>query len=215
MTSTLYELHIKTKTWHKRWPKPTNNRNSTSSSTSSSSTSPPPAFSPRPRYFHSATAHRNKLVIFGGQSHPAPSPHKRHPTQQLDTLSDLVVYDITTDEWYAPAVTCAAGVERPVGRYAHLAVVSEVAGEEARLTVLGGQDDKNKYLDERFVLDLGRMEWVAAGALGRSVGTYRSSAAVAEWSVDPSKLDRGATSRRPIRDDHEPVLIFTNAGGAQ
>jgi hypothetical protein len=220
MVGALYELTLPTLTWHKRSPPP----------------NPDPATaSPRPRYFHSCTPWRRKLIVIGGQTPPTPAspPQSLSPeVAELETLADLAIWDMDKQEWSMPNITCAEGVTPPAARYAHLAVVSEVVvdgsddgegkgGErvEARLTLLGGQDTSNKYLNQRHVLDLDKMEWSVGDVLGRSVGGYRSVAVAADATVEPLQvsdgLERSSASRRPTKEAPEPIVIFTNAGGAQ
>lgn len=225
MCDDLWELNLSTLAWTKRWPPP-------DSPTQDSASAIP---GPKPRYFHSCTSWGDhSLVVFGGQTILPPPLHTDSDsstdtddqTIHLDTLADLAVYHIQTDEWSFPTPTCAAGVSAPAGRYAHLAVVSSVhdsrdAGVEARarLTLLGGQDAGNKYLDERHVLDLGRMEWVVEAGLGRNVGGYRSVAVASEWTVTKGGkhgvLESSSASVTPDEDLLEPIVVFTNAGGAQ
>jgi len=222
MRDDLWELDLDTLVWTKRWPLPG----------ITDDTVP----GPEPRYFHSATSWgSHSLVVFGGQTVVAPeaggataepSSDEADTQVQLHTLADLAVWDIASGKWNLPSPCCREGVAPPVGRYAHLGVVSEAhdsrnpgVAVRARLTLLGGQDALNRYLFERHVLDLNRMEWVAADALGRNVGGYRSVAVASEWTVNQAgrsgELESSASSTRPDENALEPIIVFTNAEVSQ
>ncbi|KAG6897756.1 hypothetical protein C0992_011425 [Termitomyces sp. T32_za158] len=95
---------------------------------------------PRARYFHSADAWNNKLIIFGGMSN---QPDSINP-EDLCVLNDVRFFDITTRHWL-PASQSIPVPEQlsPRARYAHLSSVS--AG---RLFIIGGQDFNNTWLDD-------------------------------------------------------------------
>lgn len=100
--------------------------------------------SPRPRYFHSAEAWDDKLVIFGGMGYannlvdhtqqptsldPAPDPEVG-----LCVLDDVLVYDCTHRTWSFPVTSAAPNIAIPSPRYAHLSCLTSEAGYAGPLT---------------------------------------------------------------------------------
>lgn len=207
MVSSLHSLDLRTYEWYRAFP--------TSDTTDSG---------PRPRYFHSATAWDDKLVIFGGQALRA-DVDAAEGSAQLKTLADIAIWDTTTRIWTIPTPALASGMLPPPPRYAHLAVVSEAfsghdsSSAAARLTIIGGQDDNNAYITSMHTLDLKRMEWVAEQQLPRHVGAYRSVAATSGCNIvqrDPRNgVESGAVhSVKSSLDDSVPTLLFTNAASS-
>lgn len=192
MVNSLHALDLRSLAWTQLWP-------------------PCPGSTmfrgPAPRYFHSAQAWGDKLVVFGGQTFVAgPGPASQGPSGadspqggaggRLETLDELVIFDTKLRTWSFPSPSLASGVSRPSPRYAHLSVVTAVASRpspgfrepsrhSSRLVVIGGQDYENNYLPDLAVLDLEAMEWVAEAPYPRKAGTYRSVAASAAVSIVP------------------------------
>ncbi|GAA5994960.1 hypothetical protein JCM5350_007203 [Sporobolomyces pararoseus] len=208
MVSTLYCLDLRTLVWTKINP-------ATPSSTSS--TSAIPLVQPSPRYFHSAEAWGDKLVIFGGQSYVVDEGFERAQGDEspggpgvvgggghLETLNDLLIFDTIEQIWSSPIPTLRPGNHPPVPRYAHLSVVATFASQSApgledsnpstnsRLLVIGGQDYQNNYLSEMSVLDLEKMEWIAQAPYPRKAGTYRSVASSSQTSLAPLETKLGS-----------------------
>uniref|UniRef100_A0A0W0FUG0 Regulatory protein ral2 n=1 Tax=Moniliophthora roreri TaxID=221103 RepID=A0A0W0FUG0_MONRR len=124
---------------------------------------------PRPRYFHSADAWNNQLIIFGGMSNQPDSPNP----DELCVLNDVRFFDLTTRHWI-PASQFPAPVSEtfvPRARYAHLSSVTA-----DRLFIIGGQDFFNTWLDDVCVYDLLGKTWVQRRDYPRHCGTYRSVA---------------------------------------
>ncbi|TNY22053.1 hypothetical protein DMC30DRAFT_173860 [Rhodotorula diobovata] len=192
MVNSLHALDLRSLAWTQLWPP-------CPGSTMSRG--------PAPRYFHSAQAWGDKLVVFGGQTFVAgPGPASQGPPGadspqggaggRLETLDELVIFDTKSRTWSFPSPSLASGVSRPSPRYAHLSVVTAVASRpspgfrepsrhSSRLVVIGGQDYENNYLPDLAVLDLEAMEWVAEAPYPRKAGTYRSVAASAAVSIVP------------------------------
>ena len=155
MVSTLYSLSLRTLTWTLLWPP--------ASSEPTDSSDPPPHPSdhhpdgPVPRYFHSAEAWGNKILVFGGEGYSTLGEGENVDAVPLRTLSDLCVWDTDKNSWEFPEPTCAEGVEPPAPRYAHLGAVSSflepassdfatvpsASREKSRLIIMGGQDIRN------------------------------------------------------------------------
>ncbi|KAL1924224.1 uncharacterized protein VTP21DRAFT_7259 [Calcarisporiella thermophila] len=162
MTNDLYELNTATLHWRRL------------------ATAPAPGhLQPQARYFHSASYHAGRLIVFGGMGYSAyprdggETPGKRG---QLTVLDDLHVLDLETLTWTQPQIS--PGLFDPQARYAHNAAV---AGD--RLIVIGGQDITNAYIEEVNLLDLNEWTWTLSRACPNQLGTYRSVAATVAPSV--------------------------------
>ncbi|BGO95746.1 hypothetical protein NBRC10512_001582 [Rhodotorula toruloides] len=228
MVDTLYALDLRRLVWDKLWPPP--------------SSAPPASKGPTPRYFHSAAAWEDKLVVFGGQRFvPALGSGAGNGEGHLETLDELIVWDTQERCWSFPSTAVRNGAKRPTPRYAHLSVVSTVSTEpialfppsssslpasrrpsdaptSSRLLVLGGQDYENNYVSDLAILDLSTMEWVAHAQYPRKAGTYRSVAAVGAVGVRPRE-ERGANvvsswAEGPTEEREEPVYVFSNTNFA-
>lgn len=132
MVSNLYSLSLRTLTWTLLSPLPT-------------SSNPSPQV-PAPRYFHSAEAWGDKIVIFGGEGYGP--PEEGMDGAPLCTLGDVCIWDTVEGEWSFPAMACGEGVEVPAPRYAHLAVVQTFVDEQkgvesSVMVIIGGQDVRN------------------------------------------------------------------------
>ncbi|KAJ7600839.1 hypothetical protein C8J56DRAFT_911415 [Mycena floridula] len=124
---------------------------------------------PRARYFHSADAWNNQLVVFGGMSN---QPDSANP-DELCVLNDVRFFDLASRHWL-PASHISSPSSDPLvprARYAHL---SSITGD--RLFIIGGQDFYNTWLDDVCVYDLLGKAWVLRRDYPRHCGTYRSVA---------------------------------------
>lgn len=170
MVATLYCLDLRSLEWRKVWPAQADGE---AVASGDEEPSPPGAFegersdgsdtfAPQARYFHSACAWGDRLVIFGGEGYgptapgttpDTPSP-ENDPTLALKTLDDVCIWDTKARRWVDGATSCREGVERPAARYAHLGVVTSVKVEEGEgetrearersvMLVMGGQDIRN------------------------------------------------------------------------
>ncbi|BGO99756.1 hypothetical protein NBRC10513v2_003984 [Rhodotorula toruloides] len=233
MVATLYCLDLRTLEWRKVWPA----KSEGEVVASDDEPSPPGAFeggssdeaetfAPQARYFHSACAWEDKLVIFGGEGYgptapgttpDTPSP-ENDPTLALKTLDDVCIWDTKAGKWVDGATTCEEGVERPAARYAHLGVVTSVkveegegekgeAREKAVMLVMGGQDIRNTYLHSMNVLDLNSMTWIQASNWDRHIGTYRAVATCPRYTVVPTAVSQPvpASSDEAVDDAQRAV----------
>ncbi|GAA5912223.1 hypothetical protein JCM5296_005451 [Sporobolomyces johnsonii] len=197
MVSTLYSLDLRTLVWTRLWPKAEADRAAAMSEEG-----------PSPRYFHSAEAWEDKLLLFGGQtfvlegeggSEAREGDEEHQPQGHLETLDELWIFDTTQRTWLSPPTTVRKAVHRPTPRYAHLAVVTSSSSHahvgfdgsplptstSSRLLIIGGQDFQNNYLCEMSVLDLGSMTWIAEAPFPRKAGSYKSVGAAAKVSIVP------------------------------
>ncbi|GJN94458.1 hypothetical protein Rhopal_007538-T1 [Rhodotorula paludigena] len=224
MTNSVYALDLRSLAWTKLWPP---------AAVPTSATAAVAAEGPAPRYFHSAQAWDDQLVIFGGQSYVAGSDGSGGA--HLETLNELVLFDTKRHTWSFPSPTCRPGTSAPSPRYAHLSQVTRVASRpppgfaqdpptySSRLVILGGQDAENNYLPDLAVLDLAQMQWVAQAPYPRKAGTYRSVAATASVGVAPREEKIGTDGEvlvysshavEPTEDKEEPVWVYSNSNFA-
>ncbi|GAA6020482.1 hypothetical protein JCM11491_001368 [Sporobolomyces phaffii] len=206
MVSTLYALDLRTLVWTRVNP---------ATSSPASSTSALPLVQPSPRYFHSAEAWGDKLVVFGGQSYVVEEATPPGSLSieggggggHLETLDELWIFDTVSQTWSSPLPTAKPGTALPIPRYAHLAVVATVSSEPpvpgfedrapppsttSRLVVIGGQDYQNNYISEMSVLNLDTMEWIAQAPYPRKAGSYRSVASTSKTSLAPLETKPGS-----------------------
>ncbi|GAA6004634.1 uncharacterized protein JCM10292_005699 [Rhodotorula paludigena] len=221
MTNSVYALDLRSLAWAKLWPP---------AAVPASATAAVAAEGPAPRYFHSAQAWDDQLVIFGGQSYVAGSSGSGGA--HLETLNELVLFDTKRHTWSFPSPTCLPGTSAPSPRYAHLSQLTRVASRpppgfsqdpptySSRLVILGGQDADNNYLPDLAVLDLDQMQWVAQAPYPRKAGTYRSVAAAASVGVAPREEKIGTDGEvlvysshaiEPTEDKEEPVWVYSNS----
>ncbi|GAA6063862.1 hypothetical protein JCM10212_003553 [Sporobolomyces blumeae] len=220
MVSTLFCLDLRTLVWSRIPPAlaaSSNPRPPTDSLPYLASPTAPPTDGPSARYFHSAEAWGDKLVVFGGQSYVSDdkawpqdadaSDEASTSSGHLETLDELWIFDTVSRKWSSPVTTTRGAAARPTPRYAHLAVVATVSSEppvpgfeqsapppsaSSRLVVIGGQDYQNNYLSEMSVLDLDEMEWIGQAPYPRKAGTYRSVASTAKSSLAPLETRLGS-----------------------
>ncbi|BGP40240.1 hypothetical protein JCM10449v2_004198 [Rhodotorula kratochvilovae] len=218
MVGTLYRLDLASGAWAQLWPPAAGEDEGANG-----------AQGPQARYFHSACAWGDKLVIFGGEGYGADesasgssfastdATPETDPALALRTLDDVFVWDTAAGRWLDGETSCAEGVERPAARYAHLGVVTSAAvadgegekREKAVMLVMGGQDIKNTYLHSVNILDLETMTWVKNGNWERHIGTYRAVAASPRYSVVPT-----TSTPSPLADDAsslEPLIQLAHS----
>jgi leucine-zipper-like transcriptional regulator 1 len=133
---------------------------------------------PEPRYFHTASNHRNEsIIVFGGLS-PASEEGGRERC-----LDDLAIFDLTKREWRIPKFP--DGLQVPPKRYAHVATISR-----DRLVIVGGELRSNgmksspENLLDLHVFDIPTETWVHSRAFGTQedhIGYYRSVMATAPY----------------------------------
>ncbi|KIL67898.1 hypothetical protein M378DRAFT_73224 [Amanita muscaria Koide BX008] len=129
---------------------------------------------PRPRYFHSADAWNNHLVVFGGMTNQLDSPNP----DELCVLNDVHFFDLAAQHWVTAPLPQSFEANIPRARYAHLSAITS-----NRLFVIGGQDFYNTWLDDICVFDLCTKTWVQRRDYPRHCGTYRSVAVASHLTV--------------------------------
>jgi hypothetical protein len=141
---------------------------------------------PNARYFHSADAWNQQLIIFGGMGNKQDSN-----SEELCVLNDVRIFDLASKRWLPTLATNSLPSDPtpdsliPKARYAHLSSVTA-----DRLFIIGGQDLSNVWLDDVHVYDLVSKAWVQRRDYPRHCGTYRSVAVSAELCVRvPSDTD--------------------------
>lgn len=169
MVSDLYVFDLETFVWEKVDPGPNDDV-------------------PGARYFHSADAYGDSLVLFGGMGYVSPD------SEELCVLNDVRIFDLKTRRWRpaSPQATLPpdAPTHIPRSRYAHLSSVTS-----DRLFIIGGQDMTNVWLDDIHVFDLVKMAWVQRQDYQRHCGTYRSVAVSGKLRVRlPQEEQRGDSS---------------------
>ncbi|KAG8969389.1 hypothetical protein FRC03_003080 [Tulasnella sp. 419] len=127
---------------------------------------------PGARYFHSADAWNNRLIVFGGMGYTSANP------DELCVLNDVRFFDLTSRKWIPSTPqdldnTIPPNTPSlvPRARYAHLSSITS-----DRLFIIGGQDMSNVWLDDIHVFDLVRGAWIQKREYPRHCGTYRSVA---------------------------------------
>lgn len=121
------------------------------------------AAQPTARYFHSANAFGDLIVIFGGMS-VLPDT-----VDSLCILDDIAIFDTKRRTWSIDNKFTTESERRPKPRYAHLSTIS--AG---RLIIAGGQELKNDYLEDAAIFDLHNRTWIGTYPISKQCGAYRS-----------------------------------------
>lgn len=156
---------------------------------------------PRPRYFHSACAYNNSIVIFGGIGHVGA------PKERL--LDDVSIFDIDTMCWKIPDIPPSEFAPQP--RYAHLAVVTV----HDCMSIVGGQDIDDNYIDDVNVLDLKTLEWRLGKRQENHMGAYQSVAVATQPNTPlPAMLKESLgeiPSDEALEADREPLMDEVNA----
>ncbi|TFK52488.1 regulatory protein ral2 [Heliocybe sulcata] len=167
MVSDLYAFDLESFVWERILPFPDDEM--------------PPA-----RYFHSADAWNNILIIFGGMGI---SPDSDNP-EDLCVLNDVRFFDLSSRRWMSWSSSAASENLIPKARYAHLSSITS-----DRLFVIGGQDLANVWLDDVHIYDLKTRAWIQRRDYPRHCGTYRSVAVSSNYRVRfPQEELRGKSS---------------------
>ncbi|KAF9575273.1 hypothetical protein EC968_003625 [Mortierella alpina] len=148
---------------------------------------------PTERYFHSANAYKNSIVIYGGMG-PSATFVEGQP-QDLVVFDDIKILDLELLQWRQVQIPSSPHAPKP--RYAHL---SSISG--SKLVIVGGQDINNQYIEEICVLDLDSLQWVASMDFEKHCGSYRSIAVSGsghslDVPVVGSEVDFGTSSLSP------------------
>ncbi|OBZ90528.1 Protein ral2 [Choanephora cucurbitarum] len=155
LTNNLYILNLKTFEWTRHI------------------VSPDSAAPPAPRYFHSASAYRDRyIVVFGGMANEVDRRQRYTMAieEKLRALDDISIFDLETMVWLQ--ITIPPSIFTPRARYAHLATV----WDEHKLIIIGGQDIANQHLQEISIFDLCNKTWIYSGPVNASFDTYRAAA---------------------------------------
>ncbi|KAI8361319.1 hypothetical protein B0O80DRAFT_380359, partial [Mortierella sp. GBAus27b] len=182
MTNSLYILHLDEFRWEDV------------SSIDENEMSPPPT----ERYFHSANAYKNMVVIFGGMG---PAAIAGEDQQDLVVFSDINVLDLELLQWRQVRIPSSSHAPKP--RYAHL---SSISG--SKLVIIGGQDIANKYIEEINVLDLDSWQWVASMPFDKHCGSYRSIAV--SGSGQGSAIPQIGSELDPSLQEEHPIYLYSN-----
>ncbi|KAI9287466.1 hypothetical protein BC943DRAFT_274885 [Umbelopsis sp. AD052] len=180
MTNDMYILNLETLEWTRFIPPPGAER------------------PPRPRYFHSANAYDDQLVIFGGMG------YSRSSEDGLCALDDVCVFNVAKMEWRFGSI--APTLYNARARYAHL---SSVSGN--LLVIVGGQDMNNQYIPEINVFNIEKWEWIQVRPLSKQCGAYRSVCVSAELPAGILEGDAAAAGEYGFEDDsHSPIFLYSN-----
>ncbi|BGP16253.1 hypothetical protein JCM10213v2_004251 [Rhodosporidiobolus nylandii] len=222
MVSTLYRLDLSTLVWACLSTSPSQSPASSPETPTSATPTSGPA--PQARYFHSACAWGDKLVIFGGEGYEESSPSASSSSAggedaapALRTLDDVCIWDTRENRWLSAETQCKEGVERPAPRYAHLGVVTSAVVEEegqkrekSVMLIMGGQDIRNTYLHSMNVLDLTTLTWVHASTWDRHIGTYRAVCTSPSYTVVPASVvpvEKGGEARLGLEEGEQRVQL--------
>ncbi|KAJ2500412.1 hypothetical protein GGH96_002740 [Coemansia sp. RSA 1972] len=158
---------------------------------------------PSPRFFHSCTAFKHYMVVFGGMgldtdTDAAEAPVERTTIQDdrnqqsfqvrssKTLLGDIAVFDTRVERWVGRrALDSKADADKgdaDKGMQADEAQTDTPSARYAhlstllgsRLLVVGGQDLEEQYVEELNVFDLQLGRWVLRSPFPRAVGLYRS-----------------------------------------
>ncbi|KAI7879908.1 galactose oxidase [Lichtheimia hyalospora FSU 10163] len=160
---------------------------------------------PRPRYFHSACAYNNSIIIFGGIGHVGTSKER--------LLDDLSIFDIDTMCWKVPDIAPSEFAPQP--RYAHLAVTTV----HDCMSIVGGQDNDNNYIGDVNVLDLKKLEWRFGKTQERHFGVYQSVAVATQPNTPLPAMLKESLGEIPSDEtidlmqnpeEPNPLYLYTN-----
>ncbi|XP_062562572.1 F-box only protein 42 [Armigeres subalbatus] len=100
------------------------------------------AFGPPPMTGHSATVHRNKMIVFGGY---------QKTMENLGTSNDIWVLDLDKFIWKRPSVSDV----KPPARYGQF----QMAVGENHILILGGTGGVNRIFNDAWLLDMSNDVW--------------------------------------------------------
>ena len=142
---------------------------------------------PEPRYFHTASNHKNEsIIIFGGLG-----PANEESNTGERCLDNLAIFDLAKKEWRIPKFS--EGIPVPPKRYAHVAAISR-----DRLVIVGGELRHNgmksspENLLDLHIFDIPAETWVHSRAFGTQedhIGYYRSVMATAPFNPSTYPLN--------------------------
>lgn len=119
-------------------------------------------------------------------------------------VNEIIIWDTVKREWETPHMSCVAGLEFPLPRFAHSAALSSATlptspfsprssvTSSSRLTVVGGQTDKGTYIRSLSTLDLDTMTWIFHLPFARRSGAYRSLVISPNLYLSPQSTDSGS-----------------------
>ncbi|BFZ55375.1 hypothetical protein PYCC9005_002415 [Savitreella phatthalungensis] len=119
---------------------------------------------PKARYFHTASAYGEKIVIFGGMQ-----GDRIESAEAAAVLDDISIFDTISCTWTTikrPSLQTSLWAQP---RYAHLSTTSA-----DKLIVVGGQDLANDYLQDIAIFDLHDLVWTSITPADLNCGSYRA-----------------------------------------
>ncbi|RCH93840.1 hypothetical protein CU098_009220 [Rhizopus stolonifer] len=183
MTNHMYTLHMPTLSWVRHIA------------------SPDSAAPPSPRYFHSATAYKHYLVVFGGMS--TKSRRKPQNEETLFAMNDISMFNVETMSWVE--INIEPSIFNPQARYAHLATL----WNKDKLVVMGGQDVTNQHVQEMNVFDITQLSWIQGNPIQSTFDAYRAVA----FAPDNDHITSyyGTLSTPLWKPNQEPpVCVYSN-----
>ncbi|CAO3689421.1 unnamed protein product [Rhizopus stolonifer] len=183
MTNHMYTLHLPTLSWVRHIA------------------SPDSAAPPSPRYFHSATAYKHYLVVFGGMS--TKSRRKPQNEETLFAMNDISMFNVETMSWVE--INIEPSIFNPQARYAHLATL----WNKDKLVVMGGQDVANQHVQEMNVFDITQLSWIQGNPIQSTFDAYR---AVAFAPDNDHITSYYGTLSTPLWEPNQepPVCVYSN-----
>lgn len=190
MTNHLYILHLPTLVWIRHIAPP-------------DSATPPSS-----RYFHSATAYKDRyIVVFGGMSNVSPITRRKQPQNEetLYATDDISMFDIETMSW--KEIHVAPSIFTPQARYAHLATI----WDDDKFLVMGGQDVSNQHIHEMNVFDLTQSSWIHGEPVQGTFDAYRAVAFGPTMRNISSYYGKMAKPFwKQAKDEQSPACVYSN-----
>ncbi|KAI9262719.1 hypothetical protein BY458DRAFT_515190 [Sporodiniella umbellata] len=189
MTNHLYVLHLPTLVWIRHIAPP-------------DSASPP-----SPRYFHSATAYKNRyIIVFGGMTNTSSTSRRKQPQneEKLYASDEISIFDIETMNW--KEIPVSPSIFNPQARYAHLATV----WDNDKFLIMGGQDVNNQHIYEMNVFDLTESSWIHGEPIQGTFDSYRAVAFSPSMQNISSYYGKMAKPFWKQNSQSSPVCAYSN-----
>ncbi|CAO3690395.1 unnamed protein product [Rhizopus stolonifer] len=189
MTNHLYILHLPTLVWMRHIAPPDS------------------AAPPSPRYFHSATAYKDRyIVIFGGMTNVSLTTRRKQAQdeEKLYASDDISIFDIETMTWNE--IHVSPSIFNPQARYAHLATI----WDNDKFLVMGGQDVSNQHIQEMNVFDLSESSWIHGEPIQGTFDAYRAVAFGPSIKNISSYYGKMAKPFWKQNKKESPVCVYAN-----